>query len=39
VEHELPVLRSHFSQAKQIGGPIGADTAATIRSERVSARR
>jgi putative membrane protein len=38
VERALPVWRSHFNQAKQIGGPIGADTAATIRSERMSAR-
>jgi putative membrane protein len=39
VERELPTLRSHFKQAKQVGGQIGADTAATIRSERLSAKK
>jgi putative membrane protein len=38
VERELPTLRSHLKQAKQVGGQIGADTAATIRSERLSAK-
>jgi putative membrane protein len=38
VERDLPTLRSHFSQGKRIGGPIGADTAATLRSERLSSR-
>jgi hypothetical protein len=38
VERELPTLRSHFIQAKQVGGQVGADTAATIRSERLSAK-
>lgn len=38
VERELPTLRSHFVQAKQVGGQVGADTAATIRSERLSAK-
>jgi putative membrane protein len=38
VERDLPTLRSHFTQGKRIGGPIGADTAATLRSERLSSR-
>ena len=38
VERDLPTLRSHFRQAKQVGAQVGADTSATIRSERVSAR-
>lgn len=38
VERELPTLRSHFIQAKQVGGQVGADTAATIRSERLSSK-
>ena len=39
VNRDLPTLRSHFNQAKRIGGQIGADTAATLRSERVSSSK
>ncbi|HEV8453291.1 MAG TPA: DUF4142 domain-containing protein [Gemmatimonadales bacterium] len=39
VNRDLPTLRSHFNEAKQIGAQVGADTAATLRSERVSASR
>lgn len=38
VERDLPGMRARFNQAKQIGAQVGADTSATIRSERVSAR-
>jgi putative membrane protein len=38
VERDLPTLRSHFNQAKQVGAQVGADTSATIRSERMSTR-
>jgi putative membrane protein len=39
VERVLPVWRSHFNEAKQIAGQIGADTTATVLSGRVSANR
>jgi predicted outer membrane protein len=39
VERDLPVLREHFDQAKQIGARVGADTSATLRSDRESANR
>ena len=39
VERDLPTLRAHFSQAKQIGAQVGADTSATLRSERASAKK
>jgi putative membrane protein len=39
VNRDLPTLRSHFNQAKRIGGQIGADTAATLRSERLSSNK
>jgi putative membrane protein len=39
VERDLPTLRNHFNQAKQIGARVGADTSATLRSERQSANR
>jgi putative membrane protein len=38
VERDLPMLRNHFSQAKQIGARVGADTSATLRSERLSSK-
>jgi putative membrane protein len=38
VNRGIPVLRRHFNQAKQIGGPLGADTSATLRSEREGGR-
>jgi putative membrane protein len=38
VERQLPTLRSHFIQAKQVGGQGGAATAATSRSERRSCK-
>jgi putative membrane protein len=39
VERDLPVLRNHFNQAKQIGARVGADTSATLRSDEQSAKR
>jgi putative membrane protein len=36
VQRDLPTLRMHFNQAKRIGGQVGADTAATLRSEKLS---
>jgi putative membrane protein len=35
VNRDLPTLRSHFNGAKEVGAEVGADTAATLRSERV----
>jgi len=39
VERDLPILRNHFNQAKQVGARVGADTSATLRSEEQSANR
>jgi putative membrane protein len=40
VRRELPMLHTHFNQAKQIGGQVGADTDITLRSnERGSAKK
>jgi putative membrane protein len=39
VNRDLPTLRSHFLGAKEVGGEVGADTAATIRSERLSSKK
>jgi hypothetical protein len=39
VERDLPTLRSHFTQAKQIGAQVGANTSATLRSERASSSK
>jgi putative membrane protein len=38
VNRDLGTLRSHFTQAKRIGGQVGADTTATLRSERLSSK-
>jgi putative membrane protein len=34
VERDLPGMKNHFTQAKQIGAQVGADTSAELRSER-----
>jgi putative membrane protein len=34
VERDIPILRDHFNQAKQIGAQVGADTSVTLRSDR-----
>jgi putative membrane protein len=39
VNRDLPTLRSHFLGAKEVGAEVGADTAATIRSERLSSKK
>jgi putative membrane protein len=39
VNRDLPTLRSHFNGAKEVGAEVGADTAATIRSERLSTKK
>jgi putative membrane protein len=39
VNRDLPILRSHFNGAKEVGAEVGADTAATIRSERLSTKK
>jgi putative membrane protein len=38
VERDVATLRSHFTEAKRIGGQVGADTTATLRSERLSSK-
>jgi putative membrane protein len=38
VQRDLPMLKTHFTQAKQIGAQVGADTSATLRSERLSSK-
>jgi len=38
VNRDLGTLRFHFTQAKRIGGQVGADTSATLRSERLSSK-
>lgn len=38
VNRDVSTLRTHFTQAKRIGGQVGADTTATLRSERLSSK-
>jgi putative membrane protein len=38
VDRDVATLRTHFTQAKRIGGQVGADTTATLRSERLSSK-
>jgi len=38
VERDVATLRSHFTQAKRIGGQVGADTTATLRSDGLSSK-
>jgi putative membrane protein len=38
VDRDVATLRSHFTQAKRIGGQVGADTTATLRSEGLSSK-
>ena len=33
VQRELPILRTHFNQAKRVGAEVGADVNVTLRSE------
>jgi putative membrane protein len=39
VNRSLPALRTHFNQAKQIGAQVGADTSATLQSQRESSSK